>query len=128
MDLAGRYDVIYISNVLEHFADFDAKARVLMKHCQRLCILVPYLELQGDQPLSPDPREHHQHTFDDHSFDFLIQEGLAASIRRQVFSCYGAWGWTWGVRVEQTLKNFVRPWIGKKTMAEPRQILYDITT
>ena len=123
----GYYDIIYCSNTLEHFPDYENRARTLARHCARLCILVPYRELREGRPLSPCPREHHQHTFDLHSFSFLVDEGLAGSIRTFIFSCPGAWGWEspWKRRRE-ALKNIFRPLLGRPKVMEPLQIFYDI--
>jgi SAM-dependent methyltransferase len=125
-EITGKYDIIYCSNVLEHFADFDAKARGMAKHCSRLCILVPYLEMDNGRSIRPNPRAHHQHTFDRHSFDFLIVENLATNITTRLFSCPGAWGWTPQYRIVQKLRNLIRPLLGKQAVSAPRQIFYDI--
>ncbi len=122
----GHYDIIYCSNTLEHFSDYDCKARKLAHHCDRLCILVPYMELRAGRPLSPLPFEHHQHTFDLHSFDFLVHEGLARNLNAFTFACPGAWGWDGWKRRKETAKNIFRPLIGKQKSLEPLQIFYDI--
>jgi SAM-dependent methyltransferase len=123
----GQYDIIYCSNSLEHFEDYAAKARKLLGHCQRLCILVPYREMIDGRPLHPDPNEHHQATFYRDSFDFLVQEGLARHVSSYVFSCPGVWGWTWQQKVDQTLRNLIRPFLGKPRVSERKQIFFDIT-
>lgn len=122
----GHYDIIYCSNTLEHFSDYDSKARKLAYHCTRLCILVPYKELREGRPLSPLPFEHHQHTFDIHSFDFLMHEGLAKKLNTYIFSCPGAWGWERWKRRKETIKNIFRLLIGEQKSLEPLQIFYDI--
>jgi len=124
--IAGHYDLIYCSNTLEHFPDYDGKARNLAHHCSRLCLLVPYEELQAGRPLRPSPSEHHQHTFYPHSYDFLLQEGLARNITTCTFACPGAWGWNARQRLKETLKNVFRPLVGRQQAREPRQIFYDI--
>ena len=126
MDIRGQYDIIYCSNSLEHFADYDAKARKLLEHGTRLCILVPFEEMKNGQPLRPDPNEHHQATFHRDSFNFLIQEGLAHRISTAVFSCPGAWGWPFRQRAEQSLKNMIRPLLGRPLLLGPKQIFFDI--
>jgi len=125
-DIEGHYDIIYCSNTLEHFSDFEKKARNLAMHCNRLCILVPYRELREGKPLSPCASQHHQHTFRLNSFDFLVQEGLSHDIKIQMFSCPGAWGWNLSTRVTQGLKNIVRVILNKPMVYTPKQILYDI--
>jgi SAM-dependent methyltransferase len=125
-DIQGHYDIIYCSNTLEHSADYDVKARMLTTRCSRLCVLVPYRETSSGQPLQPDPRAHHQHTFYRESLDFLVQEGLAARVSTHIFSCPGAWGWSLARTLEQELKNVIRPWVGRPRLARPRQIFYDV--
>lgn len=122
----GHFDVIYCSNTLEHFADHVDKAASLARHCDRLCILVPYRELDDGKPLQPRSSEHHQATFYDDAFDALLRSGQAEKIDRFVFSAPGAWGWSAYEKVTQPLKNLLRPMLGKKVVSEPFQIFYDI--
>lgn len=124
--IGGHYDIIYCSNTLEHFPDFGTKARQLVQHCDRLCILVPYKQLENGKPLIPRPNKHHQHTFLRDSFDFLVREGLAWSIKTHVFSCPGAWGWTHSQRRVQVIKNVARVLLNRPSAFSPRQILFDV--
>jgi SAM-dependent methyltransferase len=126
-DTQGHYDIIYCSNTLEHFPDFQTKARILAQHCNRLCVLVPYEERDHRlKPLVPNPAEQHQHTFLRDSFDFLVEEGLAKGVETQVFSCPGAWGWTIRTRIEQSVKNVARVLLGRPRRVPRKQILFDI--
>jgi cyclopropane fatty-acyl-phospholipid synthase-like methyltransferase len=126
-DVNRIYSIIYCSNTLEHFADFETIARHLVKYCKRLCILVPYNELDAhNNPLVPDSSEHHQRTFLRNSFDFLLCEGLVHNIKTHVFSCPGAWGWDPYTRVKQAVKNVGRTLLKKRKRMEPQQILFDI--
>lgn len=125
-EIDGHYDIIYCSNTLEHFPDFESKAAGLAGHCARLCILVPYKELYCGKPLTPSPNRHHQHTFLDDSFDFLIREGLAKSIEKRVFSCPGAWGWTTSLRILKEVNNLARVLLNRPRRFPPRQILFDV--
>lgn len=122
----GLFDVIYCSNTLEHFADVDRKARQLIQHCRRLFVMVPFHELREGRPLQPDPAQHHQHTFERDSFDFLLREGLASRIDASVFACPGAWGWSAADHVAQFLKNLARIALGRRWVQAPYQILYSI--
>lgn len=126
--IRGHYDVVFCSNTLEHFADYERKARTLGAHCSQLCIMVPYREFREGRPLQPDPTEHHQHTFERDSFDFLLREGRASKIDVEVFACPGAWGWTTGERAVQGVKNLVRVAVGRHWIRPPLQILYKIET
>ncbi|MDE2367977.1 MAG: class I SAM-dependent methyltransferase [Burkholderiales bacterium] len=124
--IEGHYDVIYCSNTLEHFADFDVRARRLLQHADRLFVMVPHDERRDGRRLQPDRTEHHQHTFARDSFDFLVREGLAHGVATQVFPCPGAWGWSPPQQAIQFAKNIVRTVCGRQRIAPPRQILYAI--
>lgn len=121
------FHVIYISNVLEHFPDFRDKARHLINHCEKLIILVPFMELIAGKPLKPNPKAHHQHTFNLDSFDFLIKENLSTSINTKVFRCYPAWGWSYSrLLFEYIIKYPLRVLLGKPILRNPRIIMYDV--
>jgi hypothetical protein len=125
-DLEGFYDMIYISAVLEHFADWAEKTRRLVRHARRLGVMVPFMEQRDGKELVPDPATHHQHTFTEHSFDFLVQEGLARSVRTFIDPCPGAWGWTRARLIKETAKNFIRPLLGKSWQHSPKMLIVDI--
>lgn len=124
--ITGQYDAIYCSNTLEHFADFEERARQLLAHCCRLFVMVPFHELREGRPLRPDPIQHHQHTFERDSFDFLLREGLASRIDASVFACPGAWGWSPPQHAIQGLKNLARLALGRPWVQAPYQVLYTI--
>jgi SAM-dependent methyltransferase len=126
--VGGQYDAVYCSNTLEHFADFDQKARRLLQHCKRLFVMVPFRELRNGQPLRPDPTQHHQHTFERDSFDFLLCEGSASRIDVSVFACPGAWGWSGPEYGLQFLKNLARVTLRRHWVRAPCQVLYTIHT
>jgi ubiquinone/menaquinone biosynthesis C-methylase UbiE len=124
--LVQSFDVIYVSNVLEHFTDYKEKVRSLTKHCRRLCIMVPFNERCNGKPLMPDPNQHHQHTFQRNSFDYLVREGVAKLVCPHVVSCPGAWGWTLRQKVKQELKNPIRWLLGRPRSYELLQVIFDI--
>lgn len=126
--ITGFYDIIYASNILEHFTDWQVKARLLAKHCARLCVMVPYMELAKGAPLKPDCGTQHQHTFARASFNFLVEERLVDEINLSTVSCPGAWGWTLTGRLAQGLKNCARFVLGRPCFQEPLQLILDIRT
>ncbi len=126
-EISDWYDVIYVSNVLEHFVDYPDKARHLIKHCRRLYIMVPYKEVDENGPLQPDPFKSHQHSFDRSSFDFLLKEKAAVRVNSKIIRCPGAWSMTpKQLFKEYLLKNPIRFILGKKPVRDRYQILYDI--
>jgi len=128
----GRYDVIYTSNVLEHFTDYRATARRLLEHCDRLCVMVPFEQLdEFGSPLVPRPLSEpgggpHHHTFLRDSFDFMIHEGRAAAVELHLADCPGAWGWGAATRMRHLYKNLFRRLKGKPPRRGPQQAIYDI--
>jgi hypothetical protein len=125
-DLDGQFDVIYASNILEHFRDLEDKARLLLARCRRLLVMVPFREPLTCGPDGAPPAGEHQRSFDKDSFDFLIAEGVARSVTAKVVSCPGAWSWPLSWRLRERTKNAFRPLLGKPKAVEPRQVIFDI--
>jgi hypothetical protein len=128
-EINGHYQIIYISNVLEHFYDYAAKARILSAHCDRLCIMVPYKETKDGQSLvtDPDHPELHQQTFTKTSFDFLVEEERALSIKPYVVWAPRAWGlFSYRRRAFESFKNIFRRLSGRPLVEDRMQIIYDI--
>ena len=125
--IKGKYDVIYCSNVLEHFHDFTQKTLKLATCCKRLCIMVPYNERKRGSKLVPDASNlEHQHSFYEDSFDFLLREELAVTIDTKILSCPGAWGWNQRQRITHAIDNFLRRISNRPHDHEPLQIIFDI--
>jgi SAM-dependent methyltransferase len=128
--IEGQYDIIYCSNVLEHFHNFTQKAVKLAACCKRLCIMVPYNERRRDgSKLVPDSNTlEHQYSFYKDSFDFLLHKELAITINTEVISCPGAWGWNQRQRITHGIGNFLRKISNSPHDHEPLQIIFDIKT
>jgi O-antigen/teichoic acid export membrane protein/SAM-dependent methyltransferase len=128
-EISGVFDVIYSSNTLEHFTDYKDKVRIMLQHCRYLCILVPYNEQRFGKDLEYDPYYHHVVTFREHSFDFLLDEGLAKKIyRTKVFAVPNAWSWSRRTWIKQSLKNIIRPLLWLPLARNNKQILFEIET
>jgi len=121
-DISNCYDIIYLSNVLEHIEDYKKIVLSLLTKCTKLYIMVPYRELNEGKPLTPNDNKIHKHTFDKNSFNFLINKKISYNI----FSCPGAWSWCFKDRIFQNIRNIGRILLGKKWQFNPRQILYCI--
>ncbi len=125
----GRYDVIYCSNVLEHFHDYVEKTMHLAACCRRLCIMVPYNQRQRGRRLVPDADSfEHQYSFYEDSFDFLLDEGLVQKIDIAFHPCPIAWGWSRRQRITHGIDNFIRKISRRPHEHEPMQIIFDIRT
>jgi len=128
--ISGLFDVIYCSNVLEHFHDFEEKTRKLASCCKQLCIMVPYNERthEGDK-LTPDSTSiEHQNSFCEDSFNFLLEEGLSNTVHSNIISCPDAWGWNRRQKITHGIDNFLRKITGRPHDHELLQIIFDIKT
>lgn len=120
-DISKDYDVIYCSNVLEHFSDFLNIADTLHRRCKVLYILVPYMELRNGQRLSPESDYYHKATFDLFSFDALASSQRA--VKGRIIRALGAWSPT----AMGEVRWFVRRVIARRLGSPPRQALFEIS-
>jgi len=120
-DISAYYDVIYCSNVLEHFSDYLRIAEILLHHCSILYVLVPYMELRNGKPLSPESGYYHKTTFHPSSFDALNLSGDRI-ISMRVIRVSGAWSPT----ALGELRWFVRRHLLRRPGGPPRQALFEI--
>jgi hypothetical protein len=91
-DISGLWDVIYCSNVLEHFEEYKKIASWLLNKCNILYIMAPFFELKKGKPLDPKGDTVHKVTLYKDSFDELFKQGLLSSpIRTTIIRCPGAW-------------------------------------
>lgn len=123
-EISGHYDVIFCSNVLEHFEEYVEIARVLLQHCNTLYVMTPFAERDSvGRALAPSPAEHHVATFLEDSFEQLEREG-AARVTTKVVRCPIAWSPT----LMQEILWHVRFLFGRLTDPSPprRQIIYTI--
>lgn len=123
-EISGHYDVIFCSNVLEHFEHYLDIARVLMKHCNTLYVMTPFAERDPlGRPMAPSPGEYHVATFLEDSFAPLEREGVAR-ISTRVVRCPIAWSPTLKREILWHLKFL----LGRLTDPSPprRQIIYTI--
>jgi SAM-dependent methyltransferase len=92
-DISGvrdHYDVIYISNVIEHISDYNSAITHLLNRCKRLYILVPYKEQLDGNVRSNVPGVDHINTFDLDSFK--IYDNNEYRVLKRVISTPYAWG------------------------------------
>jgi hypothetical protein len=126
-EIEGFWDVIYCSNVLEHFEQYSEISAWLLAHCKVLFALTPFAELRDGSPLRPgrqDERAHHVVTLYRDSFDELIESGKASRIETAIFGCPGGgWGLTRRQRVRLMLGVILK---NRYITQEPLQILYAI--
>ncbi|MDH4071321.1 MAG: class I SAM-dependent methyltransferase, partial [Ignavibacteria bacterium] len=123
-EIRGSYDVVFCSNVLEHFEQHVAIASHLLSHCRTLYVMTPYAEMEGGRPLTPRPGGIHVATFLEDSFDAL-KENLAAKIETRVIRCPKAWG----PSIPGEILWHLRYFLGLINPPSPlrRQIIYTIS-
>jgi len=119
-DLRGKWDVIYCSNVLEHFETPAAIAEVLLRHCKILYVMTPYRELRGGHVLTADGSSFHVVSLFRETFDSIP----GATVRSRVIRAPGAWSLPWSREIEWQLHRVLCPSLGPP----PRQIVYTITS
>jgi hypothetical protein len=122
-ELDTPYDIIYCSNVLEHFEQYQLIAAHLIKYCKILYILTPFNELRQRSPMRLREGAFHVASFYQDSFDFLSEKGLASSVSTKVFRCPGAWSWTFKYRF---YRLGMSAFFGWPIEQEPLQIGYEI--
>lgn len=121
--------MIYCSATLEHFLDYQEKARIILKHCKVLYVLVPYAEQRFGRDLVFTKEGDHVATFREGSFNYLHEEGLAASIPvASILNVPGAWSWTVKDYLIQPIKNILRLLIGRPLVWNRKMILFEIVS
>ena len=126
-ELTGMYDVILSSNTLEHFADYEDKARLLLQHCKTLCVMVPYDERLEGKDLGYDPEQDHIATFRKDSFDFLLEERAATKVHPpKVFFVPKAWSWSLGDWIREFPRSIVRFLLNRPLARNQKQILFEL--
>jgi SAM-dependent methyltransferase len=122
-EIEGFWDVIYCSNVLEHFEQYLEIAEVLLERCKVLLVLTPFGELRDGSPLQPNGEEYHVATFYRNSFDTLVRRDKASRIEALIMGCPRAWGLTQVQRIRWLVGLALRR---RYVSQEPLQILYAI--
>lgn len=93
-EIQDTWDVIYCSNVLEHFEQHLEIARELLNHCTILYVMTPFAELRGRKPLTPKKGSFHVATFYKNTFDPLEKERIA-KITYRIVRCPITWSPMW---------------------------------
>jgi SAM-dependent methyltransferase len=119
-DIAETYDVIYCSNVLEHFECYLQIAELLHRRCQKLYILVPYMELRNGMPICSESDYYHKATFSLSSFDAM--KSSKRSVSGRVIRAPGAWSPT----IIGEIKWFLRRVVARRPGFPPRQALFEL--
>ena len=107
-------DIIISSNVFEHLSDDKEKAKHLLQKCNQLFIIVPYNEINYNNPK-------HEHVNFYNEFYF---EDLACSKSYKIFISKG-WGHT-GINLYYYvyLKNIARILLKRPTIKRWKQIMF----
>lgn len=119
----GYYDIVLLSNVLEHLKGWESIVENIVEHCTYLCIIVPYKE-DIQEVLSE-----HCNSFHEGSFDFLLGTS-SRRIKKTIYFSRGFYykGFLKGILWEGLIKNFFRKALGKKLYNpfHTREILFEI--
>lgn len=121
-EIEGEYDVIYCSNVLEHFGSYLEIAKIFLRRCRLLYVMVPYRELRNGKPLAPGNDYYHKTTFELSSFDGLVAAVGDCSVTAKVIRAPGAWSPT----LMGELRWLVRRHILGRPGFPPRQAVFTI--
>ncbi len=119
-EVSDRYDIIYVSNILEHLTDWRQALEGLLALCRRLYILVPYREVIKKAE-SDIPYVDHVASFDENSFDYLM--GMEFSIEMRVIRTPFAWGHP--LRRELYLRT--KAFLKKELFDLQRELLVSVT-
>jgi hypothetical protein len=105
-----KCDIIICSHIFEHIENEDVLFETLVNKCQKLFIIVPYKENLGF--------EEHLRTYDEHHYDKY--KPISITICGAGFSMSG-----FELVLNVYIKNIFRPFLGKKIIKEPKQIIYE---
>ena len=121
--IEGFWDVIYCSNVLEHFEQHLDIARFLLARCSILYVMTPFNELRDGRLLKPMEGYFHVATFFADTFDSLLENGHAAKIDTRIFSAPGAWAFR-HERLRRIYHGLMGALFNKPFPIEWKQVLY----
>lgn len=88
--LDAQWDIIYLSNVLEHLYNWEEQLEQLLSYSQRLYLLIPYKEKITYLPFDKHDNSFHINSFENNSFNYLKEKGYKINIR-EITTPY-AWG------------------------------------
>ncbi|HBE41183.1 MAG TPA: hypothetical protein DDW27_08270 [Bacteroidales bacterium] len=89
-NLKSYWDILYLSNVLEHLKDWRRMISQLLSNTNRLYILVPFRERITFLPEDNSDHSYHLNSFDTESFSYL--ENLDYLVEYRVITTPYAWG------------------------------------
>lgn len=101
-----HYDIIYISNVIEHIETWKKAIDIAATHCDRLYILVPYKELMDINFSCLKHGVDHVSSFDKSSFIYLKEKGY--SVEFKVLRTPFAGGHPWKMEIYLRLKSAIK--------------------
>jgi 2-polyprenyl-3-methyl-5-hydroxy-6-metoxy-1,4-benzoquinol methylase len=109
-----KVDIIIASNVFEHLSDDKEIAKDLLRKCNQLNIIVPYNEIDHNNPMHEHVNFYTEFYFDD----------LSNPIIYKIFISKG-WGQA-GIYAYYNIyfKNIVRVLLGRKKLERPKQIIF----
>ncbi len=127
-ELSGFWDVIYCSNVLEHFKDYREAASFLVSKCRIAYIMTPYFELKDGRPLTFTEAARHGVTFYKDSFDTLYEQDLISSpAATKIIRCPKAFSPPWPKEILREIRRMAKIVIFRRYFPpRGRQIIYEL--
>lgn len=120
-DIQDNFDIVYISNVLEHLRNWKEIVKHLLSKCRRLYILIPYKEDLSLETVSGIDRVDHVASFDKNSFSFLKNDRMSIAYRviRTPFA--------WGHPLKREVILRVKAYLKNEKYNKQRQLLIAVT-
>jgi len=127
-DILGFWDMIYCSNVLEHFEEYKEIASWLLNKCNVLYIMTPFFELKNGQPLNPKVETGHKVTLYQNSFDEFYKQGfLSLPIKTKKIRCPKAWSPPLLKEISREIRRGIKMIIFRRYFPpRMRQIIYEL--
>lgn len=117
LDDVPEVDIIISSNVFEHISNDIEMAKNLLSKCSQLYIIVPYNEMDHNNP----QHEHVNYRYNESHF--------ADEFENITYTVYHSKGWGpegHNLYYNVYLKNIARFFLGRKLVGRPKQIIFRI--
>lgn len=121
LEINQHYDVIYVSNVLEHIKNYENYVNHLLKLCNRLYIMVPYKETVNGVPVNTCEYHEHVNYFNKNTFDKYMSDSIV--VEHRIIRTPYAWGHPLKLEILIRIKHVLKC----ESFDVQKQILYCMT-